>query len=208
MKYTMYYEERSTITREKFELIKKGIQDENIHSKLESYTLRKLQFIGMSSLGTQPNYYLCIKNSDDSLICLEKKYVLDGIHYKESTPLTRKECQKILDGDIAWLENHKIELLADFHRQVTLNYLRPGYMTDYQRETIKGKKEGCVTFSKKINRAVGTQNCLFDQPDMWISCLNDNEIMVNYKKEITMPAMISSMLQNMEEQPEDMAFAF
>lgn len=208
MKYTMYYEECNTVATEKYESMKQSILKEQNKKKFENYTLRKLQFIGLSSLETLPNYYLCIKKAEDTQIYLEKKYMQDGINYKKCTILTRGECQKILDGDILWLKNHKNELLADFYRQATLNYLRPGYLTDYSCEMLKCKKENYVTFSKKINRAVGTQNGLFDKPEMTISCLGDNEVLVNYKRVITLPSMISNMLQNQEEQSEDLAFVF
>ena len=206
MKYTMYYEECNTVTTEKYESMKQNIQRVKNKNNFENYTLRKLQFTGLSSQGVQPNYFLCIKNSDDTKIYLEKKYMQDGIYYKKCTALSKEECEKILKGDIQWLKNHKKELLADFYRHATLNYLRPGHLTDYNRETINCKKEGYITFCKKINRAVGTGKGLFDKPDMTISCLGDHEVLVTCKKIITLPVMISNMLQNQEEQTEDLAF--
>jgi len=208
MKYTMYYKECNMITTEKYELMKQNILEEQNKKKFDNYTLRKLQFIGLSNLETSPNYSLCIKDLDDTKIYLEKKYTQNDINYKKCMALTREECQKILDGDILWLKNHKKELLADFYRQTTLNCLRPGHLTDYKCELIKCKKEGYVKFLKKINRAVGTENGLFDKPDMTISCLNEGRVLVTYKKEITLPDMINNMLQNQEEQTEDLAFAF
>lgn len=207
MKYAMYQEESSIVTNEKYEQMKNSVLKENPKRTLEEFQLRKLQFIGSES-DAVPNFFLCVKNQDENQIYLEKKYIQNRIFYKKCTKLTREEYERIYRGDLEWMRNHRNALLADFYLQVTLNHLRPGYLTESRREMMHCKKEGYVTFIKKIERAAGSRAGLFDEPYMLISCLDEEKVKVTYKKVVTLPVVISSMLQSGEETGEDLAFVF
>lgn len=206
MRYTMYYEENDTIDEDKYDLLKQRLLLEQPKKKFESYTLKKQQFSGGEE--GAPNYYLCIKNEDDSQIYLEKKYTQNGIKYKKCEKLSRKECERLQKGDIEWMKNHKKLLFADFYLQSTLNYLSPGPITIYEREMMKCKREGYVTFCKSIVRAAGNSADIFDNDYVPISCLAEGRIRVNYKKEITLPSMVLAMMQMGDEPEDEFAFAF
>jgi len=203
MRYTTYYEECDTITFDQYEQIRQTILKNEPKKHFETYTLRKLQFIGGADTEAIPNYYLCMKNQDEAQIYLEKKYTQNGIHYKKCLKISRPECEQILSGDLDWMKNHKQELLSDFYLQVTLNHLSPGYITEYKREMAVCKKEGIVTFFKKIDRRIGTTNQLLDSSDMTISCLDEGKVFVIYRKSVKLPMIISNMFQSQEESSED-----
>lgn len=203
MKYVTYYEEGNTITVGKYHQLKQNILEHEPQSELEKYTLRKLQFIGNESQKAIADYFLCMKNEDEERIYLEKKYIQNGIYFKKREKLTKEECERLLKGDLEWMKGHKKDLLADFYRQVTLNHLSPGYLTEYERERIHCKKEGYISFFKKIKRAVGITNRLFEKPKMVISCLDEGKVLVTYKRAAKLPDILSNMLQSQEEQLED-----
>lgn len=208
MRYTVYYEENEKISYDKYEQLKAMLEGKKGKKQFEAFHLRKLQFTGANRGDSVPSYYLCVKNRDEDQIYLEKKYMQNGMHYKKCEKLTKEECVRILNADIEWMKDHKTELFAGFYLQVTLNQLSPGRMTDYDREMMKCKKEGYVTFIKKIERAVGNRAKLFEEPEMTISCLDEDKIMVNYKKVVTLPSVIAGMLQGAEEPAEEMAMVF
>lgn len=206
MRYTMYYEENDTIDDEKYDLLKQRLLLEQPKKKFESYTIKKQRFVGGEE--GAPDYFLCIKNDDDSQIYMEKKYKQNGIFYKKCEKMTREECEKLLKGDIEWMKNHKKLLFADFYLQSTLNYLSPGPMTIYEREMMKCKREGYVTFCKRIVRAAGSSTDIFTEDYIPISCLPEEKVRVTYKKEITLPNMVLGMLQMGDEPADEFAFAF
>ena len=90
------------------------------------------------------------------------------------------------------MKNHKKALFTDFYRQVSLNHLSPGRITDYEREMLKCRKEGYVTFTRKIERAVGHPKSMFENPQFAISCLDEGKVLVSVKKKI-LPAVLVSM---------------
>ena len=146
-----------------------------------------------------------MKNQDENEIYLEKKFIQGDIHFKKCAKLTKEECDRILRGDIDWMKDHKKGLFSDFYRQVSLNHLSPGRVTDYEREMLKGKKESYVTFSKKIERAVGRTRDLFEVPEFTLSYA---ALDCTYKKEAILPAVLVTIMQIQKDKEGELAFAF
>ena len=208
MLYTTYYAESNSITKEHYQEMKKTLFINDPKKQMEVFQLRKLEFVGSAPVQPMARYYLCVKNGDESQIFLEKKYIQNGLYYKKCAKLTREECQKIMDGNLEWMKNHKKELVADFYRQATLNTLYPGRITDYQREMCKCRKGEYLTFTTSIERGVGQCKDLFAEPEMKISCLDEEKVLMTYKKKANLPQIVSSMLQNQDDAPEEYEFVF
>ena len=207
MIYTTYYAQTDSITEERFEELKQaGFSGGN--AQIEKFHLRKLEFQGAGQQKAVAGYYLCMKNRDEKQIFLEKKYTQNGLYFKKCVKLTRAECEKILNGDLEWMKNHRKELLADFYLQATLNSLYPGRITDYQREMCRVKKGEYLTFTTAIARGVGPCRSLFEEPEMKISCLDEGKVLLTYKKSASLPQMVSSMLQGQEEKQDEDGFVF
>ena len=200
MKYSTYYEERNTITVEKYQTMKQKMLANEQQYRMERYTLRKLKFIGNESQAAQAEYSLSMKNGEEEQIFLVKKYIQNGIHFKSSMKISKEECQKILNSDLEWMRGHKKELLADFYLQITLNHLSPGYLTEYEREMIHCKKGDYIIFCRKINRAVGITNRLFEEPEIVIPCLDEGKVLVTYKKAVSLPKIFSGLFTGQEGQ--------
>lgn len=207
MKYVTYYEESDMLSKEKYKELKQELLTGNTNTKLERYTLRKLQFSGNTTQEAVPNYFLCMRNRDENQIYLEKKYLQGGIYYKKCIKLTKEECDKILNGELEWMKEHKEKVLAEFYLQLVLNHLSPGFMTEYKRERIRSKKEKSITFSKSVRRAVGTKSSLFEDPEIFISCLDEKKVQTTYRKTANLPDVIINMLQTQEEPAEEYGYA-
>lgn len=208
MLYTTYYAESNSITKEHCQEMKKALFINDPKKQMEVFHLRKLEFSGAVSMKPMAKYFLCVKNGAEDQIFLEKKYIQNGLYYKKCAKLTREECEKILEGKLDWMKNHKKELLADFYRQATLNNLCPGRITDYQREMCRCKKGEYLTFTTSIERGVGQCRDLFQEPEMKISCLDEDKVLMTYKKKANLPQIVSSMLQSQEETAEEYEFVF
>lgn len=206
MKYMTYYEQRNTITVGKYQQMRQNMMANEQQYQMERYTLRKLKFIGNESQTARADYSLCIKNEDEEKIFLEKRYIQNGMHFKSSLRISKGECEKILEGDLEWMKGHKRDLLADFYLQITLNHLSPGYLTEYERERIHCKKGNYMIFCRKINRAVGITNRLFEDPEIVIPCLDEGKVLVTYKRMVKLPMIYGRLFTGAEEQPEEMAF--
>lgn len=199
MNYMTYHEEYESMPRERYEELKCLMEAAEPKKRFETYTLRKLAFQGADDLHGVPRFFLCVKNMDEQQIWLEKKFSQNGVTFKKCEKLTRAECGRILSGDVEWMKNHKKSLFTDFYRQVTLNHLSPWRVTDYKRQSMKCKKEGCVTFQTEIRRAVGRVRDLFAEPEFTISCLDEGKVLAAYKKDVRLPAMVAAVFQSQDE---------
>lgn len=205
MKYMTYYEERNTVTAGKYQQMKQKLMADEQQYLMEKYTLKKLKFIANETQTACADYSLCVKEGKEEKIFLEKKYIQNGLHFKSSLKISREECLKILEGDLEWMKGHKRDLLADFYLQITLNHLSPGYLTEYEKERIQCRKGNHIIFCRKINRAVGTTNRLFEEPEIVIPCLDEGKVLITYKKMVKLPKIFGMLFTGQEEQPGEAA---
>ena len=75
-------------------------------------------------------------NEDTSFIRLEKKSKVNGLCLKESVPITKEECQKILEGDIHFLLESEQELMRELYAKMQYQLLRPKSIVCYRRESF------------------------------------------------------------------------
>ena len=73
-------------------------------------------------------------NKDPSLIHLEKKSRRNGLGAKFSAPLTTREAQEIVDGDIDWMMDSGRPLIQELYCKMKYQGLRPKTIVDYTRE--------------------------------------------------------------------------
>lgn len=199
MQYKTYYEEKNTVTVGKYQQMRQAMTAGDQQCRAERYTLRKLKFIGGETRAFQADYALCVKDGDENQIFLEKKYVQNGVYFRSIQRVTKEECDQILEGQLEWMKSHRCDLLADFYLQVTLNHLSPGYLTEYDRELIQCRKGNAVVFCRKVQRAVGITNRLFDEPEIMIPCLDEGKVLVTYKKSVKLPVIFSRLFTGQEE---------
>ena len=75
-------------------------------------------------------------NGDTSFIRLEKKSKKGGLSEKRSAPLTAREAQRIVDGDVAWLAESGNALLVELYAKMRGELLAPKTIVDYTREAF------------------------------------------------------------------------
>ena len=73
-------------------------------------------------------------NDDLSVIHLEKKSKLGGLGNKQSTGLTARQAQSIVDGDCGWMAQSEDALVQELHSKMQTQGLRPKTIVEYTRE--------------------------------------------------------------------------
>ena len=73
---------------------------------------------------------------------------------------------------------------------------------------LKCRKEGYVTFTRRIDRATGQTKSLFTEPEFLIPCLDEGKVLVTYKKEAILPAVLVSIMQIQEDKETELAYIF
>lgn len=203
MKYTLYHEKNEELTKEQYEKKQSKLREAQ-DWQVECYTLQKLHFRKSEGQDAVADYYLCRK---EEKLFLVKKFIQNGICYEKSHGLTREEAERILAGDMEWMKGHKEWLMADFYRQVTLNYLSPGHLTIYKKERWSHKKSRSVLFCKEIKRAIGKTD-FFKGPDHCFDCLDQGKVLMIQRAQVTIPDYMKSMIQGMEEEPNSLAMVY
>lgn len=74
--------------------------------------------------------------TDTSFIRLEKKSKINGLCNKVSAPLTADECEKIINGDTAFLLDSDCDLKKEFYAKMRYQLLRPKCIVAYTRESF------------------------------------------------------------------------
>jgi hypothetical protein len=88
----------------------------------------------LNGVDRRSKFRLRLYNHDSSLIKLEKKIKDGGATAKRSLPVKPEQCQRLLQGDLAWLLQSEEPLLQELYAEMQCNLLRPRVIIDYTRE--------------------------------------------------------------------------
>ena len=73
-------------------------------------------------------------NDVPSVIKLEKKSKINGLCLKNSTMLTKNQCDLLLENHTSWLLKSNSDLLKELYAKMKYQFLRPKTIVDYTRE--------------------------------------------------------------------------
>ena len=88
----------------------------------------------LNGVNNREKFRIRYYNDDFSKISLEKKSKINGLCNKVSAPLTKEECEKILDGDLAWMLESPYDLVKELYVKMKTQLLKPKVIVDYMRE--------------------------------------------------------------------------
>lgn len=132
-------------------------------------------------------------NLDTSFIRLEKKSKINGLCSKESVPVTKEECEKILRGDIAFLKESKKPLMVELYAKMHYQILRPKCIVAYRRESFVYPPGNVrVTIDTEISGSYDVQN--FFNPDLKFTHLYHTSIL-EVKWDEFLPQIIRDAVQ-------------
>ncbi len=105
--------------------------------------------------------------SDTSFIRLEKKIKINGLCAKDSAVLSRKETEKLLAGEYAFMAESENALLVEFYSKIRTQLLRPKTVVVYDREAfVYSPANVRITLDRDIRTTAGTgcMNFLLCEP--------------------------------------------
>jgi len=113
------------------------------HAINGKYLIRSLYFDNLADkalmekingMSRREKFRIRYYNGDTSVIYLEKKSKFDHLGNKQSAPLTDRQAQSIVDGDISWMLESQYPLVRELYSKMTTEGIAPKTIVDYTRE--------------------------------------------------------------------------
>ena len=168
------------------------------------YMIRSLYFDDMyqsayeekqSGVYARKKYRIRIYNCLDNVIHLECKYKQGAYISKESLPLTRREYQRIMEGDCGFLLKKDSQMGREFCVDYLSRLLRPKVIVDYEREPyILEAGTVRVTFDKGV-RAARAGEDLFDRNIPAFSAIPPDRMIMEIKFTGYLPERVRRIFQ-------------
>ena len=148
----------------------------------------------VDGVNRREKFRIRLYNNDTSFIRLEKKSKLNGLGTKASAPLSEKEAQKIVDGDLDWMLESGRPLVQELYCKMLYQGLQPKTIVDYTREPfIYDPGNVRVTFDYNIR--TGMQCTDFLNPDCITVPAGDAPIILEVKWDGFLPSIIRDAVQ-------------
>ena len=137
-------------------------------------------------------------NHDPSFIRLEKKVKNKKLTAKWNTLLTKEECEKIIDGDIEWLQWSNQDLLHELYIKMSVRRYQPKTIVDYTREAyIYGPGNVRITFDQRVRSGLFSNN-LFNKEVPTVEVLEPGCMILEVKFDEYLPDVITDIIQTGE----------
>ena len=118
----------------------------------------------LQGLSRREKFRIRYYNDDTDFIRLEKKYKINTLTYKEQIPITKRQCQRILEGDYECLKENDQPLLLELYSKMHFHALRPHTVVDYSREiyvykagNVRINFDSDIRMSSNVNRFLDPQ---------------------------------------------------
>ncbi len=131
---------------------------------------------------------------DTSIIHLEKKGKRNGLGTKYKAPLSAKEAQKIVDGDIDWMMRSEHGLINELYLKMYYQGMRPKTIVDYTREPFIFDA-GNVRVTLDYDIRTGLDSIDFLNPDTPTVPAGDAPIILEVKWDEYLPSIIRDCVQ-------------
>lgn len=204
MKCVTYYEQNEWIDYEQYENLKnnllkeiKGNVEQDVNLRKVVYEHAKKSMQGSFEEGIAV-FSICMKNQDDGELYVEKKTKHAQVIFKSFAKIDRKDCERILSGDVEWMKHSRKNLLKEFYNEITINKIAPSYIVEVQKDVfgeVKGNKYPmCVVFKTSIRRRVGVNMDFFSNSLPMVDCCNCDRVLLSCKKGIQIPSAVSQII--------------
>ena len=177
--------------------------DHDSHARDGSYTIRSLYFDDywntayqekVDGVLTRKKYRIRIYDYSDRVIKLERKRKSDSWIYKEDAPLTHEQFDRILAGDVGFMEHSEHQLCREFYVEYVSNVLRPRVIVDYEREPwILDAGTVRVTFDMDVRAAVDGFD-IFDRTLPTLPVLEPGKLVMEVKFTEFLPQIVRDIL--------------
>ncbi|MCI9272977.1 MAG: polyphosphate polymerase domain-containing protein [Clostridiales bacterium] len=134
-------------------------------------------------------------NGNDRFIRLEKKEKISGLCRKETAPMTRLECDRLLRGDVEWMASCGRPLLVELYAKMCYQSLRPKTLVDYLREPfVYAPGNVRVTIDSDIRSGLNSWD-LFSSALPTMRACSKNTAVLEVKYDEYIPDLINDIIQ-------------
>lgn len=180
-----------------------AVMKQDIHAVDGRYFIRSLYFDNaadkalrekIDGVNVREKFRIRYYNYDPSVIHLEKKSKVNGLCKKESTLLTRKQAQAIVDGEYAWMADSGVVLIQELYSKMMSQGLRPKTIVDYTREPfVYAAGNVRVTLDYDIRTGLGCTDFL--NPECVTVAAGESPIILEVKWDEYLPDIIRDVVQ-------------
>lgn len=121
----------------------RAIMQPDPHAKDGHYRIRSLYFDTptdkalrekVDGVNCREKFRIRYYNEDTDFVRLEKKCKINGLCAKYAAPLTARQAQDIVDGQLDWMPDSGEPLVQELYSKMQWQGLRPRTIVDYDRE--------------------------------------------------------------------------
>ncbi len=176
----------------------RAVMEPDPHAVGGSYRVRSLYFDTFSDqalrekldgVSEREKFRLRLYNQDPSVIRLEKKSRRGSLSWKQSVGVQAAEVQRLLIGELGWMEDPDRPLAQELFRKMQGQGLRPKTLVDYVREPfVFGPGDVRVTLDYDIRTGLCCTDLL--DPEAVLIPAGDAPILLEVKWGAFLPAVI------------------
>ena len=148
----------------------RAVAKPDVHAVDGKYLIRSLYFDTpgdkvllekQNGVSRRQKFRIRYYNGDKSVIHLEKKCKVGNLGTKISAGLSEAEAERIVKGDIGWMEKSDNDLIRELYSRMVSERLQPRTIVDYTREPfIYGPGNVRVTLDYNIRTGLGNTDFL------------------------------------------------
>lgn len=118
-----------------------------------------------NGVGRREKFRFRFYNTDCEEVKLEKKTKINGLCNKQSMMLSKKECERILNGELEWMVTRRDRLLVELYAKMRFQKLRPKTVSSYIREAyVYGPGNVRITIDSQMRTGIHSKE--FFAPDL------------------------------------------
>lgn len=139
-------------------------------------------------------YRIRIYGFSDDGIFLERKRKAGDLIQKSSVRITRRLCEKLIEGDPRGLQSAQSPLIQEMFLMMRTRLLRPKVIVDYAREAYEHPVEDLrITFDTRLR--TGLSSLELFEPDIPTVCPHDRNVeILEVKFNSYLPDFVSALL--------------
>lgn len=184
--------------------LKYVIKRDNNSSDEGEYKIRSIYFDNYANkvlmekligINNRDKFRIRYYNDNLDLIKLEKKSKINGLCLKITEPISKEECEKLIQGNIEFLKTSSKKLFNELYVKMKNQFLKPKTIVDYTREAYIYKAGNVrITFDKKIRTGIWNINFL-NQDVVTKSVISNDYMVLEVKWDEYLPELIQDCVQ-------------
>ena len=186
MKCTAYFEENELIPYDKYEKAMRKLsvnEDEGIRRDVITRKANFNTYKECTENNGRVSFSIVMKDFLQSEIYLEKKKKENGLVFKSFVKISRKEAEKILNGQLQWMKFSKSGVIRDFYLESDINKLEIVSICETKKDVctqVRGLDGIVFKYSIRSTDIGHYDEQFFDEKLPMIDVINCDNVLYSY----------------------------